>query len=187
MTYQEAVTTKRVEGSDFVYVDIDFPIIIRTTGAWIPSLTTLQWNLTAPSWAVNDFNMCEAQELIHGWKEWSQINWHVHMVTNGLEAVDKFVKREIEYSRVNINWVLQSNTTTSTEFTIPANTPDKTMLIQSITSFTPTGWKIGWHLYARLKRIVSSWTAPVWNPRCSMLQCHVQVDTIWSKSIGTKI
>ena len=48
------------------FVDLDFPIIVRNTGVGIPTLETLIGNVTAPQWQVNDFNVCEGQELIHG-------------------------------------------------------------------------------------------------------------------------
>jgi len=33
---------------DFRWVDVDFPILIRTTGAGIPTLATINGNITAP-------------------------------------------------------------------------------------------------------------------------------------------
>ena len=169
------------------WVDIDFPIIIRTTGTGIPSLTTLQGNVTAPQWEVNDYNVCEGQELIHGWKEGSTVYWHVHFITNGSDGTNRYVKWTVEWFWVNINGVLSDTiTTTSPDILIPANTTSKTMFIGSIGSYTLTNARIGGHVFARLTRVAASGTAPSNNPWCSMLQMHVEVDTLGSQQISAK-
>ena len=38
-----------------VYVDIDFPVIIRTTGTNIPNINIFQGNIKAHQLAVNDY------------------------------------------------------------------------------------------------------------------------------------
>jgi hypothetical protein len=177
---------QRWESDSVAWLDVDFPIIIRTTGANIPTLTTINGNLTMPQWAVNDYNMCESQELIHSWKEGSTVYWHLHMTTNGLEVVDKFVRFELEYGYADVNgqWTFPA-VFTSADITIPANTPDKTMLIVSLTNFTPA-LKIGAHVVARLKRVAAVGAAPAADPWIPMLQMHIQLDTIGSRNIGTK-
>jgi hypothetical protein len=102
----ESDGTLRFYGDATVWQDVDFPIIIRTTGANIPTLVALQGNVTAPQWGVNDFSVCEAQELIHAWKEGSEIQWHVHLVTNGLDATGFTKNKQIKFTdpdRVNID------------------------------------------------------------------------------------
>ncbi len=167
--------------------DIDFPIIIRTTGTGIPTLETLQGNMTAPRWQVNDYNVCEGQELIHSYQEGTPLYWHVHLVTNGLEATPAYVRFEIEYTWVNINGTLSANVTlNSGDLEIPANTPNRTMLLMSLGNFTPSGGKIGSHVWSRLKRVASTGAAPSADPFVTMLQAHVKVDTLGSTSIGVK-
>jgi len=82
----------RWETGTLPWVDIDFPIIVRTTGVGIPSLVALSGNITVPQWAVNDYNVCESQEMIHSWKEGSTLYWHIHLTTNGLDATNRFVR-----------------------------------------------------------------------------------------------
>ena len=178
--------TLKFNGTSTAWVDIDFPIIIRTTGANIPTLETIQGNITVPQWKVNDVNVCEGQELIHQWKENSEVRWHLHMITNGSEVTDKYVKWEIEYFWVNVDGAISASDTQSVEYKIPANTPSKTMFIVSIYQWTPTGGKIGGHVFARLKRIASSGAAPVANPWCNMLQLHVECDTVGSREYMDK-
>jgi len=183
---QYNATNSRWESDSVAWLDIDFPILIRTAGAGIPTLTTLHGKLTMPQWAVNDFNVCESQEFIHSWKEGSTVYWHLHLTTNGLEAVNKYVRFELEYGYADVNgaWTFPAVVTTA-DFTIPANTPTKTMLILSLANFTPA-IKIGAHAIARLKRVASAGAAPAADPWIPMLQMHVQLDTIGSRSIGTK-
>ena len=168
------------------WVDIDFPIIIRTAGVGIPTLTTLNGNITMPQWQANDFNVCESQEMIHGWKEGSEVFWHVHLTTNGLDATNRYLRFEVQYGYAGVDgvWVFPATLTTA-DILIPANTPSKTMMIMSLGSFTPP-IKIGGHVVARLKRIASVGAAPTANPWIPMLQLHIQVDTVGSRNIGTK-
>lgn len=173
------------KGTATTWQDIDFPIIIRTTGSNIPTLTTLQGNVTAPRWNVNDFSVCEGQELVHQWKEGSEIQWHVHMVTNGLDATERFVKWEIEWFWASPNGVISSTITDTAEVSIPANTPNKTMIIRQI-ALSTIGATIGGHIWARLRRIASTGAAPTNSPWCSMLQIHIECDTVGSRDRTTK-
>jgi len=183
---QYSTTNKRWEAGALPWVDVDFPIIVRTTGAGIPTLVALNGNITMPQWAVNDYNVCESQEFIHLWKEGSTVYWHLHLTTNGLDITDRYVKFELEYGYVDVNgvWTFPAVLTTA-DLLIPANTPSKTMMLLSLGSFTPAV-HIGGHSVARLKRVASVGTAPTNNPWIAMLQQHIQIDTIGSRSIGTK-
>jgi len=46
--------------------------------------------------------------------------------------------------------------------------------------------KIGCHIWVRLQRIAAVGLAPTANPWCTMLQAHIQVDTIGSKKMSSK-
>lgn len=190
-------TEKTVRLEEPVWQDIDFPIIIRTTGPNIPTLATVLGNLTKPQWAVNDFNVCESQEIIHLWEEGSAIRWHIHMLTSVQDASDRYVNWSIEFNYANVfgpgdtynstmTWQGSNIVQTSGDFLIPANTPARTMFVIPIYTWTYTGGKIAAHVTARLQRIASTGTAPSANPFCGMLQMHVQCDTIGSRLVGTK-
>jgi hypothetical protein len=177
------------KGDARVWADIDFPIIIRTTGANIPTLTTFNGNLTMPQWAVNDFNMCESQEFIHEWDQGTQCFWHIHLTTSGTNVDDRFVAFELEYGYTaggsHAPWTFPA-TISSGDLTIPANTPDKTVIIFPIGNFTPSTSKIGDHALARLRRVASTGTAPTGNPWIPMLQMHVLKDTLGSRMMTSK-
>jgi len=184
-------TDKTVVLDESVWLDIDFPILIRTTGVGIPTLTTVYsgtyGNITMPQWEVNDLNVCESQEFVHMWKEGSPAYWHIHLTTNGLDTTNRYVRFGLSYGYNNgagTTWTFTN--LDSGDLLIPANTPDKTMLIFSIGNFTPTNAKIGAHSVALLKRIASTGTAPTSNPWVPMLQMHIECDTLGSRQIGTK-
>jgi hypothetical protein len=168
------------------WVDIDFPILIRTVGPNIPTLVAINGNITMPQWDVNDFNVCESQEMIHGWKEESEVFWHIHMTTNGIDGTNRYVRFEVEYGYADVMgvWTFPATLTTP-DLLIPANTPNETMMIVPLGSFTPE-IKIGGHVVARLRRIASAGAAPTANPWIPMLQLHVQLDTLGSRTIGAK-
>jgi hypothetical protein len=173
-------------GGATYWVDIDFPILIRTTGVGIPTLETFNGNLTMPQWQVNDFNQCESQEFIHNWKQGSTCYWHLHLDTNGLDATDRYVKFELEYAYSSSGlWIFPATVTTD-DILIPASTPDRTQIIMSLANFTPTNSKIGDHALARLRRVASTGTAPTNNPFIPMLQMHVECDTMGSREIASK-
>lgn len=188
VTVIESDGTIRFDGDATVWVDIDFPIIIRTTGVGIPTLQTLKGNITAPQWQVDDFNVCEGQELIHGWKEGSAGQWHIHILTNGTNANDRFIKFEIEWTYgVLSSPLVNVITTTSADLKIPLNTVDRTHLIFNIGNpVALTDLHIGSHIWARLKRVTATGAAPTGDPFCSMLQMHVECDTVGSRGVTTK-
>jgi hypothetical protein len=179
-------TLKRWESGALPWVDVDFPIIIRTTGSGQPTLAVVNGNITMPQWQVNDYNMCECQEFIHGWKEGTEVFWHLHLTTNDTDATDRYVRFTLEYGYVDVDgqWVFPA-TLNSGDLLIPAATPDKTMIIMTLGSFTPA-IHIGGHSVAYLKRVAAVGAAPTKDPWIPMLQQHLQMDTIGSRLIGTK-
>jgi hypothetical protein len=79
----------------------------------------------------------------------------------------------VEFAWSNPNGVLSSATTQSYEYTIPANTPAKTMLIIPIYTWTPSAGVVGGQVHVRLKRIASTGTSPDNNPWCTKLQLNI--------------
>lgn len=168
------------------WVDIDFPILARTAVVNQPTPATLQGNITAPTWAVNDFSVCEGQEVIHSWAEGTEIHWHCHVFTNGVDVTDRYIKFEVEWCYASINSNLSSTIiTTSSDTLIPANSLNRTHIIVQLGSqILPA--TIGTHLFARLRRVASTGLAPTANPFCTMLQTHILVNTLGSKHLSLK-
>lgn len=169
--------------------DLNFPIIMRASGSTIATYTAIDAGglLLYPQWQVDDFHVCDASELPHCWAEGTSISWHIHMLTNGQEGSDKFVKWELTWAVADAGEVLAEQTTiTTSDFTIPSGTPTKTMFIVPIGSVTLTGYRIGAHIYPRLKRVTATGAAPAANPWVGMLQAHIQMNTLGSTQLTTK-
>lgn len=181
------ILTTPLSGDDTVWMDLDFPLIVRTTGPGTPALEVMVGNVTAPRWAVNDFLVCEGQELSHNWHEGSTLYWHLHLVTSGQEAVATFVAFEIELVIASIdNQATPLATLTSGDVEIAANTPDLTMRLIPIGQTDLAGYTIGAHIYARLKRVASAGAAPSADPWVTMLQAHFEIDGLGSREMATK-
>ena len=159
------------------YVDIDFPIIIRTTGGGRPSFATLTGDLTAPQWAVGNWLQIEGQEIVHGYKEGTPIQWHAHVLTGGVDVVDRYFRLEVKWAWVNAFGQLSAQiTTTSPDLLIPANTGDRTMIPVVIDLVDMPTMEFGAHTWARLERVAAVGTAPTADIFLSMLQLHVDTD-----------
>ena len=172
-----------------VWNDLNFPIIPRSTGQTIAAYTAIDAGgvLTYPQWQVDDWHVCDGNELIHGWKEGSTISWHIHMLTNGSEGTEKYTKWEVIWAIANPGEVMEERTTITTgDLAIPANTTSKTHLILSLGTVALTGYRIGAHIFPRLKRVTASGAAPAANPWVWMLQAHIECDTLGSSQVTSK-
>jgi hypothetical protein len=171
------------------WVDIDFPIIPRTTGTNIANYTAIDAGglITLPQWGVNDYHVCDGRELVHGWKEGSTIQWHIHMYTNGQEGSNKYVKWELIWGIAGINGVwTDMSTITTADILIAAGTATKTHKISELGTVALTGYGIGAHIHPRLKRVTASGAAPAADPWCAMLQAHIECDTLGSSQMTAK-
>ena len=169
------------------WVDVDFPIIIRTTGGARPILAEVVTDITAPQWAVGNWVQLEDQEIVHAYKEGSDWVWHVHLITNGTDVNDRYLRFEVKWIWANANdQFSEVITSTSEDMLIPANTPDRTHLVRNIKTHEMPTAKIGAHVLSRLERVASVGTAPTGNPFCSLLQIHVECDTLGSSQITSK-
>jgi len=175
-----------ITGAKTVWVDIDYPLITRTTGTNRPTLSTFNTNFEMLQWAVNDTLPAENQEMIHGWRQGTEVFWHLHMVTGGTNVDNRFVKWKIDYCYANIGSAYNGIQTVQAEILIPANTPVNTNIISSIGSFTDPTLRIGAHVKAKVTRIAATGTAPTAAPFLDMCQLHVECDSVGSGTIDHK-
>jgi hypothetical protein len=173
-------------GNGCGYTDIDFPIIIRTIGPNIPVITNIVGNLSAPQWQINDYSVCEGQELIHSWEQGTDGYFHIHVYTGSQDVTNTYLKFEIEWGWTNVHGVLSSSVITSPELLIPANTPIRSHLIFSIATVPFLDGRIAGHIKARLRRVDAIGIPPSGNPWCEMLQLHIKNNTIGSREIISK-
>ena len=183
---------KTLELQNVVYDDWAFEIAPKTTGAGKPTLASFSGNIKQYTMAVNDISELRPTEMLHKWKEGTPVELHVHWASNGLDATDRGVKWEIDYTWSNGishggTTAFAAATTLSNETKIPANTADKSYFYTSVLTFTPVGGKIGAGLLMSLKRIASvTDPTPTSSPWIIMVGVHYQIDTIGSRTISQK-
>jgi hypothetical protein len=165
--------------------DIDLPLIIKSTGAGAPTLTTIAGNVKGYTYAVNDGLDIDAQELKHGAKQGATTSKiHVHILTNGTNANDRYVRYQFEYLHANMNAVMSGTTVGAVDLLIPANTADRTHLIFNIGDYT--NLNIGSQIIGRFSRVAAVGAAPTNNPFVLKLQIHSEFDQLGSDQITTK-
>ena len=194
-THFEKDGTLVMSGSAIVYNDVPpVPLInARLGGANQPSLTAIQGNVQALTFAINDY-VFGSYEILHEYKEGTDIDMHIHWATQSSDNTDRGVKWEIEYTISNLNETppltntFPASVVVSQEVTIPANTPAKAHVYTDIALIPGANIKIGAYILWRLRRIASTTvpTAPSANPYAIALGAHIQQDTLGSRIEHTK-
>ena len=182
-----------LNGAATVWNDLQFAISSgRTSATNAPTWTALIGNLSEYTFAVNDYIDLGSQEIPHNYKEGTDLNVHIHWATNTLDATDRAVKWEIEYSIQNNQYIngigstFNTQVVISAETAIPANTPAKSGAFTSIGTISGTGLKMGAQIKMRLRRITSAGTAPTNNPFALQVGIHYECDTEGSRTITAK-
>lgn len=155
----------------------------------VPTWAALVGNITAYRFAADDYLETSA-EVQHDYKEGTEIEVHVHWATNGVDADDRAVKWEVEYSIANMNTgAFSASVVLTGQTTITAGTTDHTHLYTSMTAtIAGAGRKIGDVILARVRRIAATGglSAPSANPFGLQVGFHYQSDTVGSRQVGIK-
>jgi len=172
----------RLFGAATQYNDIDFPLIIKTIGVGAPTLATISGNVKGYTYAVNDGLDIDSTELNHAAKSGSTLSkFHVHIVTNGLDATDRYVRFNFEYLHANFGAVMAGTTVGAIDLLIPANTPDRTHLIFDIGDYT--NLNAGSQIIGRFSRVAATGTAPTNAPFVLKFQLHSEFDKLGTNNI----
>jgi hypothetical protein len=166
-------------------------IVVPISTAKVPVSNAPTWasfigNLNAFAYDVNDYQEFNC-EILHGYKEGSDLELHVHWASNGLEGTAAYVEWEIEYSIADRTEVFTSAIVVSSgDIEIPASTTDLTHFYSDVGTITGTGLKIGAVLVGRVRRIASVGTAPSASPFLLSVGIHYQKDTDGSRTETAK-
>jgi hypothetical protein len=191
----EADGTLKMNGDATVWNDWNLSRdFTPTTGAGVPARNALIGNIVKDQFAVNDALQYMSSELLHDWKEGSDLQVHVHWATGGLnDATVRGVKWEIEYTVCNplessvAPTAYTATLTQSNEFSIPAAQPDRTHRVSTIYTIPGSTLKIGAQLLMRLKRIASVTNpAPANDPFVISFGVHFEADTLGSRTVMSK-
>lgn len=184
--------TLKFIGNATVWDDLITPFdSARVPAANAPTWAAFVGNLNAYRFSVNDL-LEVTTEVLHGYKEDSDIELHVHWATNGSDVNIRAVNWEIEYTLANsdiatgIGDAFPATVTITTETAIPAATPDRTHMYTSVGTIAGAGIDIGAIIKARIRRIAAVGTAPTSDSFGLNLGIHYELDTVGSRTLGVK-
>lgn len=183
-TQIEADGTLKFVGDATVFDDIYVPISITKPGGTAPTWTSFHGNLSQYTFAINDY-VQGSFELLHSYKEGSDLEIHVHIVTNGAEA-SKEARYSFEY------WIADREEASTTATTITS--ADKALTNAdghhhyiNIGNITGTGFKIGAIVCFLFKRVaLVGGDNPSADPFVVSVGCHYEKDTVGSRLETTK-
>lgn len=163
-------------------------------GAGVPVRNALVGNIVKDQFAINDALQYASVEILHDWKEGTDLQVHLHWATGGLnDATVRGVKWEIEYTVCNpiesgvAPTAFPAAVTQSLEFSIPANQPNRTHRVSTIYTIPASTLKVGAQLLMRLKRIASvTNVAPAADPFVISFGVHYEADTVGSRAVFSK-
>lgn len=174
--------------SDSEWNDINMNVITsRVPAVNNPSLTSLTTNTSLYTFAEGDYVDLGSIELLHGWEEGTELHAHIHVITNGEEAVETVALYTLYYTIANPMGVMSAEGNVTATITIPANTTTKShMLVDFEPVIDATGYKIGSQFTARLKRVASAGTDPAAPPYVASVGLHMKFNTLGSRQETTK-
>ena len=183
-------TDKTLVLTETVYDDLICGLFSAKVGTSnVPTWATLVENISAYRFQTDDY-LSSSTEVLHSYKEGTDIEGHIHWASNGVDADDRAVKWEVEYSIANMGTgAFSASTVLTGQTTVPASTADRTHFYTSMSAtIAGAGRKIGDVIMCRIKRIAATGglSAPSANPFGLQLGFHYEKDTLGSRQIGVK-
>jgi len=161
-----------------VYNDLYIPLAgAKVPASHAPTWSTFSANLNSYTFAVDDYADLATTEILHGYSEGTDLNLHIHIITNGTEAIATKAQYTLYYSIGNVNATMSAEASNTFELTIPANTPDRTHLYLDMGDITGTNITLGASLKLRIKRVAKSagGSNPAADPFVEMVGVHYQI------------
>lgn len=162
----------------------------KVPAANFPTWSAFTANTNAYTFAIGDYVDLSTIEILHDYKEGTDLELHLHLATNGLNnATVRKVKYICYYTWSNPDqgthqFIAEDSLTA--ELTIPANNPDKSSFYLSLGTIAGANLKIGAQLKLRIKRIAGTGSEPAANPFLGMVGVHYQIDTLGSRTASAK-
>lgn len=168
--------------------DIQFSLsTARQPAVNAPTWTAITTSLYQFTYAIGNYSYLESNEISHSYLQGTDVTFHCHIYTNGIDGTDRTVAYEIIYTITNRNAVATEVTVVSPDFTIPASTPDRTHLYVPIATVIGTSLLMGANITLRFRRIAASaGTAPTNDPFASMVGMHILQDFHGSRNETSK-
>lgn len=148
-----------------------------------PTLATLVGNIQQFTFAINDY-VSDNLELLHEYKEESDMSFHIHWSNQGTESTTKSVIWSLEYAKANTYGAFTTATVTASA-DITVGTVDRQHFITAFPTVSGTGIGIGALFAYNIKRIASG-NEPTQNPFGLQVSAHIEQDTLGSRQVFTK-
>ena len=174
---------KTLELQTAVYEDLFMPL----AGAKVPATHTPSWvpfstNLNSYTFAIDDYADLATTEVLHGYKEGTDLELHVHFITNGAnDATARKVQYQAFFSWGDMDEVMGAEDNLSAEADIPAFEADRTHRYLELGSVTGTNYRMGSIIKVRIKRIACTGTEPDDDPFVEMVGIHFHKNTLGSR------
>ena len=168
------------------------PVVGAKLGATAPTLATFVDDIQQFTFDNSDDFIIGNTEVVHGYKEGTDILPHVHWVTNGTDGTERTVKWQYKYTIANgkgsapFDSLYPSQVVLNAEIVIPASTGDRAHIISGLGTIPGAGIQIGSVIAWRFERIASSGDEPSNDPFALQVGAHAQFDTLASRGLFTK-
>ena len=173
-----------LSGDGIAWDDIYIPMAITKLGVTAPSWDSFHGNLSQYTFAINDY-VQGSFELLHNYKEGSNLDIHVHIATNGAEA-SKEARYSFEYWMADMNEA-STTTTTITSADKALTNADGHHEYVDLGDISGTGMKIGAIVCFLLKRVaLVDGDDPTSDPFVMSVGCHYQIDSMGSSTETVK-
>ena len=174
---------KTIELQNVVWDDVNVSLVTaKVPAANFPTWAAFTTNLYSYTFALNDYADLSTAEILHCYKEGTDLGIHLHLVTNGLnDATERKAKYTVYYSWGDMDEVMSGEGSLTQEVTIAANLADRTHLFLDMLDITGATYKIGSMLKLRVKRIAGTGTEPAADPFVEQVGIHYQINTIGSR------
>jgi hypothetical protein len=182
-------TDKTLVLSESVWDDIQFQISSgRTSQANFPDWDTFTTNTNEYKFDVNDYIDLSANELLHWWKQGTDIHPHLHITTDGANTSgsSQYVKFKVYFAYADTSEVW-TETDFDIEKEIPTGTADMTHILANGVALSLPNNLIGTQVKIRVKRIAAT-TGTEYPNHIFVTQfgIHAEKDTMGSRQIGVK-
>ncbi len=178
-------------GTATVWNDIYFPTGTgKIGGANQPTWGAFQGNTFEYLFAINDYINLPSGEILHSYKEGTDIELHCHIVLDGSDVGATYVNYEIEYTIGDIDEIMSAAVAvTSGDTIITAGLADRTHMRVIVGTITGTNLKSMAALKMRFRRIAlvgGGLSDPSNDPFALMVGAHIEEDTVGSRTKDAK-
>ena len=174
-------------GYDDLFLPMDVGKIVPAVAA--PTWAVFTGNIYKYTFAIGDRLTLPSQEFLHGYKEGTDFELHVHIATNSVDGTDRYVRYQIEYTFASVNAQYPVSATANTaDILIPANTVTRTHIYATAGVIAGTGLRIGAGAALHFTRIAlaGGGAAPSANPFVPMVGIHIEKNSIGSRTTTDK-